>query len=417
MGITGGMPMRGLPALLLAALAGCASTGVPAASRADLAGAPQAAMLTTFDTTWYVSARARRAGHSVRALGDSLEYGFVVTRFRERAGITPGTRYLEPLDAKRVDSARLSAPEFLARLHAADSAAAGHGEGAVVYVHGFAVSFGRAVAQGAEIAHRGTFRGPMIVFAWPAHTALATWPTPHAILTRAYRQDSASATASTDPFRVALEQILGAVRPHALTVVGHSLGAQLVTESLVEPSDLRETLAATPLGALVLFAPDIAAARFRDTLAVALEPVANRRVVYASGRDWILGISQIVNHGPRVGRAAAARALAAEDVEVVDATNGLRADGTLRKVFEPRHAMRWSSSALYDFFAVVRGLPAACRSLDGVAALGSDGTWALTNAPIPNRIPPAAGTCADSGDAATADGGAEPPVRAARSRR
>lgn len=397
-----------LPFLVMATAA-CASTGVPGASRTDLARAPDAATRTSFDTTWYVSARGRHDGRSVRVLADSLEYGFFVTRFREPAGTPPGSRYLERFDAVRVDSARLAAADFLARIRAADSAAAGRGEGTVVYVHGFAVSFGRALTQGAEIAHRGSFRGPMIVFAWPAHTAMATWPVPGAILTRAYRQDSASAAASNDAFRVALDEVRAAVRPAALTVVGHSLGAQLVSESLVEPSDLREALEAGPLGALVLFAPDIAAARFRDTLAVALEPVANRRVVYASGRDWILGISQIVNHGPRVGRAAAARALAAEDVEVVDATKGLRADGGLRKIFEPRHAMRWSSSALYDFFAVVRGLPAACRTLGGVAERESDGTWQLTNAPIPSGIPPAAESCADGDAPAPADGPAAAP--------
>ncbi len=383
----------------------------------DLAGAPDATTRITFDTTWYVSARERRDGRPARALADSLEYGFVVTRFRERAGVPPGERYLERFTVQRVDSAQLDAPAFLAAIHAADSVAASHGEGAVVYVHGFAVSFGRALAQGAEIAHRGSFRGPMIVFAWPAHTAMVTWPTPRAILTRAYRQDSASAAASTDAFRVALERIHGAVRTGALTVVGHSLGAQLITEALVEPSGLRETLASDPLGALVLFAPDIAARRFRDTLAVQLEPVANRRVVYASDRDWILGISRVVNHTPRVGRAAAARALAAEDVEVVDATNGRRADGAFRKIVEPRHAMRWSSSALYDFFAVVRGLPAACRTLGGMAELEPDGTWRLTNAPIPTGVPPAATSCADGTDAPPRRVGVTlPPARAARTR-
>ncbi|HVZ49425.1 MAG TPA: alpha/beta hydrolase [Gemmatimonadaceae bacterium] len=388
-------------ALLAAACAGLG--GGPAARPADgpapaasavTTGAP-AGTATSFDTTWYVSARARRDGRIVRAVADSLEYGYVVTRFLERVG--PGTdgRYLEGFDETRVDSSRLPAAEFLRRVHAADSAAAARGEGAVVYVHGFAVSFGRALGQAAEIAHRGSFHGPMIVFEWPAHTALATWPTPSALISRAYRQDSASASASRGPFLQAVAALLGAVRPGALSVVGHSLGAQLVAEALAEPSPVHDTLEAHPLGAVALFAPDIPVARFRDSLAARLEAVAARRVVYASSSDWMLGISRLVNHAPRAGRTGAALTLAAHDVEVVDVTRGRRVDGSFRKLVEPRHAMRWASSALYDFFGVVRGLPAACRAADGVAARQPDGTWQLTPAPIPAAIPPAAEACAE----------------------
>jgi esterase/lipase superfamily enzyme len=358
------------------------------------AAAP-AGTVTSFDTTWYVSARARQGGRILRAVADSLEYGFVVTRFRERVGPGSDGRYVEGFDETRVDSARLPAADFLRRVHAADSAAGTRGEGTIVYVHGFAVSFGRALGQAAEIAHRGSFRGPMIAFEWPAHTALATWPTPSALISRAYRQDSASASASRRPFLGALAALVSAVRPGAMSVVGHSLGAQLVAEALTEPSSVHDSLEARPLGAVALFAPDIPVARFRDSLAARLEVVAARRIVYASSSDWMLGISRLVNHAPRAGRTGAARTLAAHDVEVVDVTRGRRVDGSLRKLVEPRHAMRWASSALYDFFGVVRGLPAGCRAADGVAARQADGTWQLTSAPIPTAIPPAAEACAE----------------------
>lgn len=396
------------------AAGGCAATGgsppVTGIGAPPRAPTEAAGIVTSLDTTWYVSARARKDGRTLRALGDSLEYGYVVTRFRDRANQDAAGRYLEQVDAARVDSTRLAASDFLARIRAADSSAAARGEGSVVYVHGFAVSFGRAIAQGAEIAHRGSYRGPMIVFAWPAHRSLATWPSPEAVVSRAYREDSASAASSNDAFRDALALIRDAVRPEALTVVGHSLGAQLTAEALAKPSALHEALQAGPLKAVVLYAPDVPVERFRDTLAAPLEDIAARRIVYASAGDWLLGISEIVNHARRAGRTRSARSLVAEDVEVIDATRGLRADGAIRKLVEPKHSMRWSSSALYDFFSVVRGVPSACRTLDGVAALQPDGTWQLTPSPIPAGIPPAVESCVSHIDALAAGSRSGPRV-------
>lgn len=368
----------------------------PGARPATLAPAPAVAgTATSYDTTYYVTNRARRDGRATRTATDSLEFGLVVSRVTEHAGRGSSGPYLESINSQAVDSARFSRAEFLSRLHSEDVAAAARGEGTVVYVHGFATSLGRAIAQGTEVAHRGSFRGPFIVFAWPAHTALATWPSRTSLLSRAYRQDSVSASESMGAFRAAITDVRAAARGSALTIVGHSLGAQLVTEALYEHSALRDSLDATPMRALVLFAPDISAARYRDTLAAALAPVAARQVVYASDGDWLLGISRLVNHAPRVGRLGPARPLAAQGVEVVDVSHGLRVDGAIRKFFEPHHAMRSASSALYDFFGVVRGLPAECRDAEGVAEREADGTWRLTNATIPSVEPAPAAACAE----------------------
>jgi esterase/lipase superfamily enzyme len=252
-----------------------------------------------------------------------------------------------------------------------------------VYVHGFAVSFRRAISQGSEIAHRGRFGGAFVVFAWPAHKAIARWPTPSALVSGAYRDDSISAGASTGAFRDALANLFAAVPASRVTVVAHSMGAQLASEALTARSSLRETLRTAPLRALALFAPDIAAARFRDTLDLALVPVAARRVIYASQADRMLTISRLVNHSSRAGQAGGERMLAASDVEIVDVTHGLRADGALRKLVEPRHAMRYASSALRDFFGVVRGTGGECRASDGLAERTGERSWRLTSAPLP----------------------------------
>jgi len=370
-------------------LAGCAASPAPVAPLPSPAvTAPVAAdrsRSTTFDTTYYVTSRTRMAGRLTDQPADSLEYGFVVTRFREHTGANTDGRFLEGIDAEPVDSGRVGRDEFLALLRRADSAAATRGEGGVLYVHGFATSFGRALKQGAEIAHRGSFAGPFVVFAWPAHRAMTAWPSRSALVSQAYRDDLATAAASFGVFRRVVDDMRSSVRVSALTVVGHSLGAHLVAEALAGASAARDSLIATPLGALVLFAPDVGVARLRDTLAGALAPIASRRVVYASEVDRMMTLSRMVNGTDRAGETGAARSLAAQGLEVVDVTHGLRVNGAVRKVFEPRHAMRLASSALHDFFGIVRGVPAGCRTVGGVAEREADGMWRLTAAPIPRR--------------------------------
>jgi hypothetical protein len=73
----------------------------------------------------------------------------------------------------------------------------------------------------------------------------------------------------------------------------------------------------------------------------------------------------------------------------VDVTSGVRSDGFWRSFVDPHHGMRFAGSALYDFFGVIRGIPASCRATSGVAVLTGGRVWRLTKAPIP----PTLGAC------------------------
>ena len=369
---------------------------------------PRVSADTSQDTVFYFTNRARRGVHLPSFADDSLEFGFVVTRFVERPAPSVAEQVLGQVALQVVDSVRLSREEFTALVREADGHAAQVGEGSVLYVHGYGTSFGRGIRQGAEIAHRGRFRGPFIVFSWPAHSTIATWPTTHALLSHAYRDDSVAASRSGSAFRAGLDVLLGAVRPQSLNVVGHSLGAQLVAEALREPSAVHDSLAASPLHALVFFAPDISAERFRDSLSAPLAPLAGRRVVYTSSSDRMLALSHLVNHSYRLGQLSGARELADADVEVVDITRGRRSfGGGLWRLVDPRHAMRHSGAALYDFFyEVVRGGPATCREGSGLAERESARAWRLTAGPIPSSAPIAAACQAAAGSRLT---GTAPP--------
>lgn len=352
--------------------------------------------VTVTDTTWYVTNRARTAGKLIGLRTDTLEYGYVVVRYRERGDRAASNPWVEGFSRTVSDPVRLSRDEFLAHVGSGAAHGADPGAGAVLYTHGFATSFNRAIAQGSDIAHRGRFAGPFIVFSWPAHVSFASFPRPSALISKAYRDDSLSAAESAGAFRGALADLLSVVPAQRLTVVGHSLGAQLASEALASPSPLRDTLLRAPLHALVLFAPDISAPRFRDVLGPALVPVANRRVIYASEADRLLTVSRLINHSPRLGQGRGEKLLTESEVEVVDVTEGRRAAGAIRNLFEPHHAMRYASTALRDFFGVVHGTSSTCRTADGLAQRMTDRAWRLTA-----KAPPAADILCAAGGAGT----------------
>lgn len=348
-----------------------------------LAAALHADTITVTDTTWFVTNRAPVDAAFSGQRRDALEYGYLVTRYAEHATTAPADPWGHALKRTAGTPVRVSREEFRARIGEASRTAAARGEGPVVYVHGFATSFGRALAQGADIAHRGQFRGPFIVFSWPAHMAIATLPRPSALVSRAYRDDSAMAAASGDAFRRALDDVVSAAPARSVTVVAHSLGSQLVGEALAGQSALRDALVDAPLRALVFFAPDAPAVRFRDAIVPGLVDIAERRVVYASQADRMLTLSRLVNRSDRAGQAGGERVLAGAELELIDVTRGRRAAGSLRNMVEPRHAMRYASAALRDFFGVARGVPGICRAEDGLAELVGPRQWRLRDLPLP----------------------------------
>ena len=338
---------------------------------------------TTVDTTFYVTNRLRKHGALQRDFADSLEFGIIYSKVIAGTSRAALDQLVGRVTTLPVDSVRLTRAEFVSRLHAADSAT---GE-TVMYVHGYATSFGRGMAQTTEIAHRGAHSGAYVLFSWPAHRTIATWPTFHELISHAYRDDSVSAKRSGAALLEALAVVRGATGPRSLTLVGHSMGAQLVAEALRPTSSERDALTAAPLRAIVFFAPDISAERFRDSLAAPLASVALRRVLYVSGNDRMLALSRLVNHAPRAGQARGGFVLAPADVEVVDVTSGRRAVSGVRKLIDTYHAMRYSGTALYDFYGVARGVAADCRVASGMAARAGERRWTLTSAMLPTTEP------------------------------
>lgn len=330
--------------------------------------APAARSDTTFDTVFVVSNRRRTASEFLREPTDSLWHGLYVVRVIAQPNDVPE---LARLDVERVDSAALDVLDWRARLRTA-AARDTTAEGAVLlYVHGYSSNPGYATNQGVQVKHRGDHAGPLVLFLWPAHDMSRTIRSPLS----AYREDERAAAQSVAAFARALQEV-HAVAPDAV-LLAHSMGNRLALGAAVSDAETRAQLEAHPLRAIGLFSPDVGADRFRDEYAMALPLVAQRIAMYGASTDYLLGASALVNRERRAA-GITRRGAPLPGIELVDDTRGARAEPALLNFIGAKHAVRWASAALVDFFDVVAaGVPPRCRVTAGAADSVGVGRWRL----------------------------------------
>ncbi len=364
---------RVLAARVLAALSALVLT-VSDAPPAAAHGRPAVRADTLIDTVFVASNRRRVAHGFTRDVSDSLWYGLYVTR---TVVSSEGDRALQRMKVTRLDSAALDASVWRTRLRAAvrDTSAR---SAALVYVHGYSSAPGTALAQGVQVRARGAHRGPLVLFLWPTHERYVTPPTP----ARAYNDD-ARAAARSGP---ALARVMTAVDEAApsAVLVAHSMGTRVAMDALLTDTVNAARYAARPLRAIGIFSPDVGAERFRAEFARRLPLIAHRVALYGASTDYLLGASAMLNRERRAS-GITRRGEALHGIELVDATRGARAEPVLLTWFGPRHAVRWASAALADFFSVaVSDAPSSCRVTVGTADAEGDGRWRLRRRVMPN---------------------------------
>lgn len=351
-------------AILAIALGACA--------RAKRAVAPPAT--ASIDTVWYVSTRARDDGRDTRALADSMEYGLALFHHSAAAD----TRS-ESLDLTLVDSVRLTAADFVAALRERVRATIAPQDYAVFYVHGFGTSLHEAWAFAATSHLRGGDRAPWIAFCWPSNGAGIARPTLSEPLSQAYIDDSTMAVASQAPFALALQEVVDAVGAGQVMLVAHSLGSQLVSETLARDDSLRVFLGAAPLRAIAFVAPDVEARRFTEYVVPALDPLTDRLLLYSSSRDRVLRVSGDRSLTRRAGLHSSTP-LTHAGLESIDASHGVRAEGWWQRTFGNHHAIGQATGSLFDLSWIVGGRRAPeCRRQIGTATSRASGVWVLAD--------------------------------------
>ncbi|MEL6452107.1 MAG: alpha/beta hydrolase [Pseudomonadota bacterium] len=175
----------------------------------------------------------------------------------------------------------------------------------VVYVHGFNTKMEYAVYRHAQIAHDYGLQGPQITFAWPSIER-----------TVGYVRDKDSILIARDHLEELLVELTR--NNQNVYIFGHSMGTQLVVETLRQLSITGQRSVLNRIGSVVLVSPDIDLDLF-EAQHERIDPLPNPFVVLTSERDYALRFSSLLTAQPeRLGSARDRDRLAALDLLVLD---------------------------------------------------------------------------------------------------
>ncbi|MGR9171040.1 alpha/beta fold hydrolase [Rhizobium sp. KDH_Rht_773_N] len=187
-----------------------------------------------------------------------------------------------------------------------------------IFVHGYNNNFADSVFRNAQIVHDYNIKAVSLHYAWPsgASIPLYVFDRDSALVGRRGLAETIEIAAQTNAKRV--------------VVVGHSMGAYVVTEALRDLALRGRTSTLKRLGGVVLAAPDIDVDVFLSQLDDIGE-VPRPFTIIVSKRDRALGFSRRLAGGhPRVGSGQEVATLQKREIAVIDVSD---IDGGRHNVF------------------------------------------------------------------------------------
>jgi esterase/lipase superfamily enzyme len=200
----------------------------------------------------------------------------------------------------------MQANEF--REHLRQSVSASESKAALLFVHGFNVTFAEAARRTAQMKYDLGFDGAAVMYTWPAPgnyiecEGNVTWTRPHLM----------------EFLREYLEQS-GAEKIH---LIAHSMGTRILTDALRELVQTRGDRS-PKYNQIILAAPDIDASVFKTQIAPRIVDTAERISIYSSSADLAIVASKKAHNYVRLGEAGSSLTLFPEflNIEVLDATD------------------------------------------------------------------------------------------------
>ena len=180
-----------------------------------------------------------------------------------------------------------------------------HGE-ALLFVHGFNVSFENALLRAAQISYDTKFKGPVFLFSWAARESV-----------RAYFGDNEGTVIVGEHLFDFVKLIVGETKVKKIHFIAHSMGNLVLLNALgkltMDPS-LRSVI-----GEIINAAPDVKASVFEHMVS-ASKGNGSSFTLYASRGDWALWTSGLIRGEPRAGFIGD-KALIVPGVETIDVTD------------------------------------------------------------------------------------------------
>jgi esterase/lipase superfamily enzyme len=175
----------------------------------------------------------------------------------------------------------------------------------VVYVHGFNTSMEYAVYRHAQIAHDYGLQGPQVTFAWPSIER-----------TLGYVRDKDSILIARDHLAELLVELTQ--NNQNVFIFGHSMGTQLVVETLRQLSITGQRNVLSRIGGVILVSPDIDLDLFKAQRE-RIDPLPDPFVVMTSESDYAPRYSSLLTAQPeRLGSARDRDRLAALNLLILD---------------------------------------------------------------------------------------------------
>jgi esterase/lipase superfamily enzyme len=160
---------------------------------------------------------------------------------------------------------------------------------AVIFVHGYNVSFESAALRAGQIGFDLSIKGCMAFFSWPSQGSIG-----------GYITDEASIEASElaiMQFMIDFATRSDAPRVH---IIAHSMGNRGVLRAVDRMASHAQAITGKRFGQIILAAPDVDADTFRN-LSTAYVNLSQRTTLYVSTRDHAVEASQWLHSFPRAG--------------------------------------------------------------------------------------------------------------------
>jgi esterase/lipase superfamily enzyme/uncharacterized protein YjbI with pentapeptide repeats len=163
---------------------------------------------------------------------------------------------------------------------------------ALVFLHGFNVTFADAIRRTAQLSYDLAFDGAPLVYSWTSQGRASR-----------YIVDETNARLATDDFIKFLSSLLSVRGVRRIHLVAHSMGARVLFDGLQEHLLYRDrSRVDSRVGNVFLTAPDIDAETFTREV-VKVYPAGDTLTLYASAKDRALALSKSIHGYPRAGDA------------------------------------------------------------------------------------------------------------------
>ncbi len=208
--------------------------------------------------------------------------------------------------------------DFIRQLNVALSKRAPENREIFIFVHGYNNNFADSVFRNAQISYDYNIKSVSLHYAWPsgASIPLYVFDRDSALVGRRGLAETIEIAAETNATRI--------------IVVGHSMGAYVVTEALRDLALRGRTGTLKRLGGVVLAAPDIDVDVFLSQLDD-IGDIPRPFTIIVSRRDRALGFSRRLAGGhPRVGSGSEVAVLQQREIAVIDVSD---IDGGRHSVF------------------------------------------------------------------------------------